>query len=210
MSMLSRQGFIDLSVIEYLRDPEAGYQHLKHGTEALGIWKKLGITMPRSVLPEASIPKVLRNDLDDVREEVEEKDGEWTPMEDEEEMTSPIKFKFKGGEAKIGAFIRGEEFEDMKEKEKEKLVVINTKQLAARPAKKSEFQSELGSPIVFKGREVKVESLLKAEEFENLESNNEEEEKQTKIDSVISSLIPKLSAEKESGKEPHSDIYKAD
>jgi hypothetical protein len=98
MPMLSRQGFIDLSALEYLRDPEAGYGHLKRGVEVLGIWKELGIPMPRSVLPEMSIPKVLRNELDDV---TEEKEGHWTGDEEEdEERTSPIKFKFKGGEAK--------------------------------------------------------------------------------------------------------------
>jgi hypothetical protein len=155
MPMLSRQGFIDLSALEYLRDPGAGYKYLRHGVEVLGIWKELGIPMPRSVLPEMSIPKVLRNELDDVREEeAEEKDGEWTPMEEDEERTSPIKFKFKGGEAKIDA-------------------------------------------------------LTKGEEFESLESNGVEAEKQTKSDSVISSLIPKVSAEKER-EESHSDIYKAD
>jgi hypothetical protein len=202
MPMLSRQGFIDLSALEYLRDPEAGYRHLKHGVEVLGIWKELGIPMPRSVLPEMSIPKVLRNELDDLKEE----EGHWTGDEEEdEERTSPIKFRFKGGEAKIGALMKGELFE---EEEKEKLTVIDTKQLEDRPAKESEIQSELGSPIVFKGGEAKVEALLEGGEFESLKSKEVEAEKQKKIDSVILSLIPKVSAEKESGEreESHSDI----
>jgi hypothetical protein len=206
MPMLSRQGFIDLSALEYLRDPEAGHRHLKHGVEVLGIWKELGIPMPRSVLPEMSIPKVLRNELDDVREE---KEGHWTGDEEDEERTSPIKFKFKGGEAKVGALMKGEEFEGMEEKEKP--AIIDREQLQDRPAKESKIQFELGSPIVFKGGEAKVEALLKGEKFENLDIM-EEEEKQMKIDSVISSLIPKVSAEKESGEreESHSGIYTAD
>jgi hypothetical protein len=135
MPMLSRQGFIDLSALEYLRDPEAGYKHLRHGVEVLGIWKELGVPMPRSVLPEMSIPKVLRNELDDV---IEEKEGHWTGDEEkDEERTSPIKFKFKGGEAKIGALMKGEEFEEVESKEE--LTLIDTKQLQDRPAKESEI-----------------------------------------------------------------------
>ncbi|MBA7581813.1 hypothetical protein ES708_23724 [subsurface metagenome] len=208
MPMLSRQGFIDLSALEYFRDPEGGYKHLRHGVEVLGVWKELGIPMPRTVLPEMSIPKVLRNELDDVSEE---KEGHWTgDEEEEEERSSPVKFKFKGGESKIGALMKREEFEDVESNEE--LTLIDTKQLQDRPAKESEIQSELGSPIVFQGGEGKVGALLDGEEFENLESKELEAEKQTKIDSVISSLIPKVSAEKERGEreESHSDIYKAD
>lgn len=203
--MLSRQGFIDLSALEYLRDPETGYKHLRHGVEVLGIWRELGIPMPRTVLPEMSIPKVLRNELDNVSEE---KEGHWTGDEEEEdeERSSPVRFKFKGGEAKIGALMKGEEFEGVEAKEK---LSLDTKQLADRPAKESEIKSELGSPIVFKGGEAKAEALLEGEEFGSLDSKDEEEEKQTKIDSVISSLIPKVSAEKER-EESNSDIYKAD
>jgi hypothetical protein len=58
MPMLSRQGFIDLGTIEYLRDPAKGYTYIKIVVETYKIWTELG-EVPRSVLPMSSIPKAL-------------------------------------------------------------------------------------------------------------------------------------------------------
>jgi hypothetical protein len=62
---------------------------------------------------------------------------------------------------------------------------------------------------VFKGGEGNVEALLDGAELESLEPKEVEAEKQTKTDSVISSLIPKVFAEKEMEESP-SDKYKTD
>jgi hypothetical protein len=58
MPMLSRQGFTDLGAIEYLRDPSKGHEYLKSIIKKYNIWTELG-DIPRSALPESSIPKTL-------------------------------------------------------------------------------------------------------------------------------------------------------
>lgn len=56
MPILSRQGFIDLSAIEYLVSPTKGHEYLQKAIAEYGIWKQLG-ELPRSVLPDNSLPK---------------------------------------------------------------------------------------------------------------------------------------------------------
>ncbi|CAG8957252.1 hypothetical protein HYFRA_00009454 [Hymenoscyphus fraxineus] len=56
MPILSRQGFIDLSAIEYLVSPTKGHEYLQKAIDEYGIWKQLG-KLPRSMLPDNSLPK---------------------------------------------------------------------------------------------------------------------------------------------------------
>ncbi|RDW60030.1 hypothetical protein BP5796_11636 [Coleophoma crateriformis] len=66
MPMLSRQGFIDLSAMQYLKDPSKGHEELAKAVSTYGIWKDL-CEMPRSVLPES------KDDKDTVEEKPEAK-----------------------------------------------------------------------------------------------------------------------------------------
>ena len=63
MPMISRQGFMDVCAIEYLRDPDSAHEYLRKAVGEYGVWKELG-DMPRSVLPEKSIPKILRKETE--------------------------------------------------------------------------------------------------------------------------------------------------
>lgn len=56
MPILSRQGFIDLSAIEYLVSPTKGHEYLQKAIAEYGIWKQLG-ELPRAMLPDNSLPK---------------------------------------------------------------------------------------------------------------------------------------------------------
>lgn len=110
MPMISRQGFIDLSAIEYLVDPSKAHEHLGRAVSIYGIWKDLG-QMPRSVLPDSSIPKVLQVDE-------QSKDGKGTQVE-VQGSTKPAPsggegiIKVKGGEKKVEALSRGDDFVDI-------------------------------------------------------------------------------------------------
>jgi hypothetical protein len=76
MPMLTKQGFLDLSAIEYLVNPDKALDYLRKAVTEHGIWKELG-EMPRSVLPNNSLPKVSKikasavEDGNDKREEVQ-------------------------------------------------------------------------------------------------------------------------------------------
>jgi hypothetical protein len=77
MPMLTRQGFLDLSAIEYLVNPTKALDYLRKAIEEYGIWKELG-EMPKSVLPNNSLPKASRfkakeapegsNEIEEVKE----------------------------------------------------------------------------------------------------------------------------------------------
>lgn len=56
MPMLTKQGFLDLSAIEYLVNPDKALDYLRNALEEYKIWKELG-EMPRIVLPNNSLPK---------------------------------------------------------------------------------------------------------------------------------------------------------
>ncbi|KAG4436335.1 hypothetical protein IFR05_008188 [Cadophora sp. M221] len=63
MPMISRQGFIDLCVVEYLNDPNKAYGYLGRVVKEFGVWKELG-DIPREVLPVRATPKLLRRDTE--------------------------------------------------------------------------------------------------------------------------------------------------
>ncbi|CZT45774.1 uncharacterized protein RSE6_06120 [Rhynchosporium secalis] len=58
MPMISRQGFIDVCKVEYMKDPDMGHEYLGRVIKEYGIWKELG-DVPREVLPEKSDSKLL-------------------------------------------------------------------------------------------------------------------------------------------------------
>ncbi|KAI6246921.1 hypothetical protein HI914_05072 [Erysiphe necator] len=68
MPLLSRQGFIDLSASEYLKDPSMAYQYIMNALHELKVWKELG-DLPRSVLPIFPM-----NNQDQDQEEEEDSD----------------------------------------------------------------------------------------------------------------------------------------
>jgi len=51
MPMISRQGFIDVSALEYLGNPDRAYVCVRQAMNEYGIWRELG-KMPRQMLPE--------------------------------------------------------------------------------------------------------------------------------------------------------------
>jgi hypothetical protein len=59
MPMLTKQGFLDLSAIEYLVNPDKALDYLRKAVTEYGIWKELG-EIPRTVLPNNSLPKALK------------------------------------------------------------------------------------------------------------------------------------------------------
>ncbi|KAI9734070.1 MAG: hypothetical protein M1818_007008 [Claussenomyces sp. TS43310] len=51
MPMLTRQGFIDITVVETLYNPSLGWQRLNRIARHYGIWREMG-DIPRTALPE--------------------------------------------------------------------------------------------------------------------------------------------------------------
>ncbi|CZR65903.1 uncharacterized protein PAC_15803 [Phialocephala subalpina] len=107
MPMLSRQGFIDLMTIEYLKDLDLAHEYLGRAVKEYGIWKELG-TLPRGVLPEDSeaVEKAAR-----VREVENTPETEGQSNEEEVELPAPaLPIRPRGGEAKVDALMKGEGF----------------------------------------------------------------------------------------------------
>lgn len=139
MPMLSRQGFIDLGAIEYLRDPSKGHKYLKLVAAKYSIWTELG-EVPRSVLPESSIsknllarkmesepenfiPKVLLVEklVREEEKEIESDNQNGYASEELNASTPPLPMKVKGGEAKVEALMGKEIFgESVKEVEEDR------------------------------------------------------------------------------------------
>ncbi|KAE8445918.1 hypothetical protein EG329_012697 [Mollisiaceae sp. DMI_Dod_QoI] len=84
MPMLSRQGFIDLTAIEYLKDPDKAYQYLLRAIQEYRIWKGLG-EPPRAIFPDHALPEDLQfnasgageaeEGVEEVNIEVQEEEG---------------------------------------------------------------------------------------------------------------------------------------
>jgi hypothetical protein len=133
MPMLSRQGFIDLGAIEYLRDPSKGYIYLKAVVAKYSVWTDLG-EIPRNVLPESSISKsLLANKMEAepentipkvllaeelVREEEKEIESDNQNGYVSEELNAlppSLPMRVKGGEAKVEALLKNEKFDEVDE-----------------------------------------------------------------------------------------------
>jgi len=108
MPMISRQGFIDLSAIEYLVDPSKAHEHLGRAVSIYGIWKELG-PMPRSVLPDSPMPNVLQFDKESDDDEGAETQRSETP----EATDSEEKHKVGSGDEKFEARSRADDFVDV-------------------------------------------------------------------------------------------------
>ncbi|KAH6723579.1 hypothetical protein BKA61DRAFT_453736, partial [Leptodontidium sp. MPI-SDFR-AT-0119] len=71
MPMISRQGFIDVCAIEYLKDPTKAHEYLGKVVKEYSVWTELG-DIPREVLPEKPTPKLLRRDSEKSEVEISE------------------------------------------------------------------------------------------------------------------------------------------
>lgn len=132
MPMLSRQGFIDLSAIEYLVNPAQGYAYLKRAVEEYGVWKELG-EMPRDCLPDSGMPKISQVDKNqpkiveqDVTSESAKDVTEVKVEEKEEEPTTNghLPIKVNGGEKKVEALLSPSGFEEVDLMEKARAEVF--------------------------------------------------------------------------------------
>lgn len=103
MPMILRQGFIDLSAIEYLMDPSKAHEQLGRAVSICGIWKELG-KMPRNVFPHSSIPRILQEDNDEDGENMQS-----SPQASDD--VPPMKLKDAGGRGRTG--VKGDEFVDI-------------------------------------------------------------------------------------------------
>lgn len=140
MPTISRQGFIDLSAIEYLVDTSKAYEHLGRAVSIYGIWKDLG-KMPRTVFPESSIPNVLQV-------EEESKDGNVGQVQVQKSTKPAVSdpkcnMKVKGGEQKVEALSKGDEFVDVDfTKEEEKVKSVGTSKTAGQHSKAVEGEEK--------------------------------------------------------------------
>lgn len=58
MPMLSLRGFIDITVVEVLGEPNIGWQRLNNVKNAYGVWPELG-DIPRSMLPAVASAEIV-------------------------------------------------------------------------------------------------------------------------------------------------------
>ncbi|KAF8849512.1 hypothetical protein BDZ45DRAFT_680466 [Acephala macrosclerotiorum] len=199
--MLSRQGFIDLTTIEYLKDLDLAHEHLGRAVKEYGIWKELG-TLPTSLLPNDSEGVVKGSQSDTVGvykiEEVVEKvlESEEQGKEEEVELPAPVlPMRLKCGEAKLEALMKGEGFDE----------------------------TDVVEPLPEQGRSTTVQEW---ENFEDTEDEDDVEEiDEVKADWAEADVQKEVKTEKEqkptaeaekvdmkkseSGAEEH-DLYKAD
>lgn len=225
--MLSRQGFLDLGAIEYLRDPSRGHEYIKSISRTFGIWTELG-NIPRTILPEASIPKhllakklesepgnaipkvLLAEKLVQEEEKTKEMDGKGGYESEELRAGSrgpspsmqpprinPVLTQMKGGEAKVESLVKEEKFQEADD-------FAETRQ---------ELVSDDDEEEVREQEKDKVTVV-------NEVSVGEEQAKQAKHGKLAASMADNLNVEKEEiaadkskGKEtaaPFADLYKDD
>lgn len=189
MPMLSRQGFIDLGAIEYLREPTKGHKYLILVITKYGIWTELG-DMPRSVLPEVSISKeILADKMDSepedtvstvllaeklVKEEEQEIESESQDGFVSEELSassSPtLPMRVRGGEAKIAALTKKESFDERRAE-----IAERGKTDAMIKISEVENQDEERRPTASKENEVKEEVIQSIEKDKDHDDLYEDE-----------------------------------
>ncbi|PVH78901.1 hypothetical protein DL98DRAFT_655779 [Cadophora sp. DSE1049] len=183
MPMISRQGFIDVCAIEYLKDPDSAYRYLGKAVREYGVWRELG-EVPREVLPEKSIPKLLRKETETPVAELASRNGAVNGEsnkegKDDSETLSPDPTESSN---------RGETpGDDDKVSEPSKTARNPKTSHAPEPieVEKGRLVSPItiGSPALpfqLKGGEQKIDALAKGEEFEPAKDAEAKEENEPK------------------------------
>ncbi|KAK0107436.1 hypothetical protein ONS96_003253 [Cadophora gregata f. sp. sojae] len=238
MPMISRQGFIDVCSIEYLKDPDSAYVWLGKAVKEYGVWSELG-EMPRSVLPEKAIPRLSRK-----------KSENETQTETEAENVTPVAEISEQNED-VSAESKKEDTENEKktsstsppETSPKELIQDDTETASSpdktSPNSKASHSPEpikilrlaspitLGSPalpIQLKGGEKKIDALAKGEEFELVEGEDAQEKEdittttqeseealdEKKVDVVEKSEEKSKSGELKTKKPSVEDLYGED
>ncbi|KAK6584731.1 hypothetical protein PZA11_002955 [Diplocarpon coronariae] len=164
MPMISRQCFIDVCAVEYLKDPSKAYGWLRNAVTAYGVWEGLG-EMPREVLPETKIPRLLQTELKTENVEAGSVNPEIKVEKEKEELGAIEDTENAAGKI---------ENESMREPTE-----------TALPVSPQTLTSPFTHPVMplrLKGGEKKVEALMHDEEFdestavaaENADSNRRE------------------------------------
>ncbi|PBP26276.1 hypothetical protein BUE80_DR002800 [Diplocarpon rosae] len=163
MPMISRQCFIDVCAVEYLKDPERAYGWLRNAVTAYGIWEGLG-KMPRGVLPETKIPRGLQSETKTERVEA----GMGIPE---------IKIQTEQADQDVA-----EDVENASWKTEDESARGHTKMALSGSPESSESPHTLTSPLThpamplpLKGGEKKVEALLHGEGFDESTAVGEED-----------------------------------
>jgi len=181
MPMISRQGFIDVCAIEYLKDPSSAHEYLRKAVGEYGVWKEL-VEMPRDVLPEKSIPKVLRKDIETPVVELEDHshaesvEARKTGKGDSETL-SPDPNKLSRQEGIVTS--------DDKVPAKDSTQRETRSSHAPEPIEVGKLVSPItiGSPALpfqLKGGENKIDALTKGEGFEPFRETGPEKQKESK------------------------------
>ncbi|KAL2070956.1 hypothetical protein VTL71DRAFT_13982 [Oculimacula yallundae] len=156
MPMLSRQGFIDVCAIEYLKEPNKGHEYLRKVVKAFGIWEELG-DLPREVLPERSIPNPV--EIDTKALDVKVSDHESQGKEEQLTETSTTK------SSEVIAQKSGDHGSIPSNLEERKLSIDTSAPIEIRRLISPIALGSPAMPFEVKGGESKINAIAKGEEF---------------------------------------------